>query len=233
MANQLGLSRSGNAASNGAGAGSTRTEFTKIENISIGEAEMVQQPFTILHIDLGTAGKGNAVRRPIAGILGLEFFERFVVTLDYRTNSITLQPSAGFKYHGAGAAVPIHFTSDMPIASATLNGHPGQFDIDTGNNTDLIIFRTWAIGSGVVNRKVNTEEMKSTSIGGALTLAHAQAQAFKIAGVNLGSIKLLLSSDSSGSLSARAEAGNAGDSILSRFKRVTFDYRGEHMYLEK
>jgi hypothetical protein len=42
---------------------------------------------------------------------------------------------------------------------------------------------------------------------------------------------VLLAGDNMGGLSSRAEAGNIGESVLSRY-RVTFDYRHERMWLD-
>jgi hypothetical protein len=60
----------------------------------------------------------------------------------------------------------------------------------------------------------------------------AGAKSFQIGGQEVGAIRIMLASDNAGSLSARSEAGNIGDSILSHFT-VTFDYRAEIMCLQR
>jgi hypothetical protein len=119
----------------------------------------------------------------------------------------------------------------MPLVAATLGGHAGWFGVDTGNNTDLIVFHKWAESNGLAAAYSNGQKMEGGSVGGNLDFVKAKAKDFRIGTRELGSTNILLSSENAGSLSARSEAGNFGNSILSRFK-VTFDYRSETMYLE-
>lgn len=230
MARQLGLRTAGKGFSTGAGAGSTATEFTKVKTVMIGPAVMSAQPFTVLHLNLGMARNGQR-EQPIAGILGLELFERFAVTIDYKNRAVTLRSLPQSTYAATGVKVPLCFTSDMPLARATLDEHSGWFGVDTGNNTDLIVFQHWAESNGLAAGYQTGQKIDSSSVGGNMELRVARAKSFQIGGKELGSINILLASEDTGSLSARFEAGNLGNSILSRF-RVTFDYRSEAMYLE-
>jgi hypothetical protein len=230
MVQQLGLTTAGKGFSTGAGAGTTPTEFTKVKTLAIGAAVLSEQPFTVLHIDLGMAHDGQR-HLPIAGILGLELFERLAITVDYKSRSVTLQPLSRFAYAGPGKRVPICFTSDMPLVTATLDGHAGSFGVDTGNNVDLIVFRVWAASNGLAANYSDGQKMDSTSVGGNLEMSKARAKSFHFGGRELGPIGILLAPENGGSLSARSEAGNFGNAILSHFK-VTFDYRSSAMYLE-
>jgi predicted aspartyl protease len=230
MTHRLGLKAAGQGFSTGAGAGTTPTEFTTVSSLSMGGTTVIRQPFTILHIDLGTAEeKGKRV--PIAGILGLEIFERFAVTMDYKAEKVTLRPADRYLHQGRGVAVPLVFTSDMPLCEAKIDGHSGVFGIDTGNNTDVIIFHAWAVANGIGQGSSN-DEMNGSSVGGELKLGKGRIQRFTIGGFELGATDALFSSDTSGSLSARSEGGNLGNSILSRFV-VTFNFRSGTMYLDQ
>jgi Aspartyl protease len=230
MVRQLGLTTAGKGFSTGAGAGSTATEFTKVKTVAIGAAVLSAQPFTVLHLDLGMTRDGQR-QLPIAGILGLELFERLAITMDYKDRSVTLQPLSRFTHVGAGKPVPIRFTSDMPLVAATLDDHAGWFGVDTGNNVNLIVFRRWAESNGLAAGYSTDQKIDSSSVGGSLELHTARAKSFQIGGRELGPLSIMLAPDDAGSLSARSEAGNFGNSILSHFN-VTFDYRSETMYLE-
>jgi len=230
MARRIGLPAIGKGFSTGAGAGSSPTEFTSVSTLSIGEAEMRKQPFTILHINLGTTAAAKGKRAPIAGILGLEVFERFAITMDYKAQTVTLRPVDPFEYHGTGTGVPLRFTSDMPLCAASIEGHLGVFGIDTGNNTEVIVYHPWAVENGLGPHQ-HASGMEGDSVGGGLKLARGHIQKFVIGGFDLGALDVLFSSDTSGSLSARAEAGNVGNSILSGFT-VTFAFQLGTMYLE-
>ena len=117
----------------------------------------------------------------------------------------------------------------MPLCAANIDGHSGVFGIDTGNNTDAIIFHTWAVANGIGQGSSN-DNMSGSSVGGELKLGKGRIQRFTIGGFELGMMDVLFSSDTSGSLSARSEAGNLGNSILSRFV-VTFNFQiGEDVF---
>jgi hypothetical protein len=72
LAQTLGLKIIGSGKSYGSGGGSTPTRFTTIEKLEIGDARIVNQPFTVLYLDLGRTQGAGGSSVPIAGILGLE-----------------------------------------------------------------------------------------------------------------------------------------------------------------
>jgi len=69
----------------------TQTRFAAVHSLRIGGATIAHQPFTVLYIDLGHTRDTQGAIVPIAGILGLEVFERFTVSLDFRTQTVTLR----------------------------------------------------------------------------------------------------------------------------------------------
>jgi len=224
-----GLIAVGNGFSTGAGTGTTKTQFTKVKTVSVGGATISNQPFLILDIDLGMA-MGDGKPQPIAGILGLELFERFAITIDYRGRKLTLHARSNLSCRGQ--VIPIRFTSDMPLASAALDGRSGMFGIDTGNNGDLIVFRPWAESNHLAAVYEPGKAIDAGSVGGAVEFTKANAKSFQFGGQDLGEIRILLAPRNAGSLSANSEAGNIGNSILSGFT-VTFDYRAGIMCLQR
>ena len=124
--------------------------------------------------------------------------------------------------------MPIRVTSDMPVATAALDIHSGWFDVDTGNNVDLIVFRNWALSNGLAAWHEKGGRIEGNGAGGAVVMQMAGTGSFRIADKTLDKLRILIPSDHAGSLSARWEAGNFGNSVLSHFK-VTFNYRSEVM----
>ena len=230
MCRHLGLRPIGDGFSTGAGSGTTKTQFTSVQTVSLGGAVLTKQPFTVLYLDLGMV-MNDGMQQPIAGILGLELLERFAITMNYKARMVTLQPSSHFACHGNALQVPFRFTSDMPIGSATLDGHEGLFGIDTGNNVDLIVFRRWAVSNRLADEYAKGSVMDSTSVGGNIAFTRAHAKSFQIAGHDLGATEVLLGPETEGHPSARSEAGSFGNSVLSHFT-VTFDYLSEIMCLQ-
>lgn len=229
-AHALKLHTIGAGISTGAGASTTATEFASVETLTLGAAIFSAQPFTVLHLDLGSIREGKQTK-PIAGILGLEIFERCAVTIDYAAQRVTLAPLAQFASADKVRATPLRFTDDMPLAPATLDGHPGWFGVDTGNNQKLIVFQRWAESNGIASSLTTGASVGGTSVGGTIDLRLGRAGVFVLGPSVLTNVDILFPGENAGSLSARFEAGNFGNAILSRF-RVTFDYRDELMILE-
>jgi hypothetical protein len=224
----LGLPLHGAGFSLGAGEGSTPTRFTRVASVGLGEAEMRHQPFMVLQLDLGQAM--DSANRPtaIAGVIGLELFERFTVTLDYAAGRLSLRlpgPDAI-----AGGA-PIRFTSDLPLVEASIDGRNGWFGLDTGNSTDVILYKAWVEANGLPSWFEVTVDSAGNGVGGALMFRKGRAGAISLAGATLPAPPILFAGDHMGSLSSRAEAGNIGESVLSHYV-VTFDYAHETVRLD-
>ncbi len=226
----LGLRLVGVGQSYGAGAGSTRTRFTTVRSITIGGATIARQPLTVLYIDLGQTRNTQGHLVPVAGILGLEVFERFTVTLDFDRKRVTFRRPSTLRR--LGKAVQLRFTSDMPLATAAADGASGDFGVDTGNNTKLILFSPWLRSRRVTVHVTRSSMMSGSSVGGTMALQPAHVDRFTLGGTSLNSAPALISTMTSGSLSSRDEAGNIGLDILERFRRVIFDYAHSGMAVD-
>jgi hypothetical protein len=225
---RLGLQARGSGASHGAGAGVTETRYARADHVDIGDARLADVPFVVL--DLGYPTVERAQDAPVAGLLGLEVFERFAVSLDYDESRATLTPFDTFIPHAGAVAVPIEFTDDMPLARAAADGREGFFGIDTGNSGDMLVFGAWARDAGLRDRYRAGIEMVSTGVGGTSVNYLARTRSFAIGGIALPGVLARLAEDAAGAFAARAEAGNVGQSVLSRFN-VAFDYRRHAMLL--
>jgi len=228
-AEALGLSRVGHGFSLGAGAGSTTTEYARVGRVRIGAAELSDQPFVVLGLNLGRGTGRDGTAQPIAGIIGLELFERFAATLDYGRGELRLCP---FSAAAAPGGAPLRFSDDMPLVEGAVNGLPAWFDLDTGNNGDAILFKAWVAAHGPAAglAPAAVGPITGTGVGGEVSFQRSRARALSLGGVDVGETGVLLAGDGMGSLSARFEAGNVGQSVLSRFT-VSFDYSRERFWL--
>jgi len=229
MAARLGLKSIGHGVSRGAGEGSTPIQYTHVDKLSIGEAEISDQPFLVLPFEYFVTERGR--KEPVAGLIGLELFERFAARLDYAAHEITLSPLGGFTYVGGGTTVPIRFTDDIPLVAARFDGHPGVFGIDSGNGGDVVIFSPWAVPIGLAAQFKTGIPLVSFGVGGQSVNYAARKNDLDLGGQVLKNIVARLAEDKAGAFASQSEAGNIGQSILSRFA-VTFDYRHQIMALE-
>ena len=110
LAKRLGLVTHGEKRATGAGTGTVVVTFT--DNVTY---ELAGLHFTIPQsyvIDLST--QPAIVGREIAGILGYDFFARYVVAVDYEAAVMTLFSPADFSYTGTGTVIPFTLTKKTP-----------------------------------------------------------------------------------------------------------------------
>jgi hypothetical protein len=189
---------------------------------------MSDQPFVVLQLDLGQAADAQGRPAPISGIIGLELFERFTVSLDYAGGRLALSAPAP---QAEASGAPIRFTSDMPLAQASVDGRAGWFGLDTGNNTDVILYRAWVAAKGLPAWFEVSADVAGAGVGGPVAFRRGRAGALSLAGAEVKGVPVLLPAENMGGLSSTSEAGNIGESVLSHY-RVTFDYAHERVRLD-
>jgi len=74
----------------------------------------------------------------IGGVLGLEWFVRMPVRIDYARSRITLYDPAQFK-GASGTKVAVAKRGRLPQVSGTIDGIAGMFEIDTGSRGSLTL----------------------------------------------------------------------------------------------
>lgn len=218
-AKALGLAGTGAGVSGGAGAGTLPEQYTRVERVDIGAATLRDQSFIIVPLQYNTVERG--AKPPLAGILGVELFERFAAELNYRAQTLTLRPLQDAPL-GHGVPVAITFTDDQPIFSAKINGVTGDNGLDTGNSGSLVVQGRWARGNGLA--KQMRQGILTAGFGaGGMSKNWASRADLEVAGKAFRHIIARYSEDRKGAFSSRTEAGNIGNEIYENFT-LSFDY---------
>lgn len=230
-ASTLRLSGSGGGESGGSGAGTISTQYTRVRSIRIGNAELLDQPMLIIPYPYSFYERGK--RAPLAGIIGLEFFERFATQIDYGNRRLTFAPLTTYRHARSGTAVPFTFERDpdMPMVDAAADAHTGLFGVDTGNAGNLILFGRFLTQTGLLAQYTAGQKIVGQGTGGSNTGALQTLHAFEIGGHTLRDISATFTQMKSGSFAAWSQAGNLGLTVLSRFL-PTFDYDAQMLYLD-
>lgn len=214
----------GAGASGGSGEGTMPLQFAQVDRLDIGGMTLRNQSFTVIPLPVDTTERG--ARPPLAGILGLELFERFAMRLDYRNKMLTFQPLSAYKHRGAGIAVPIFFSDDQPLFNGKIANAAGQIALDTGNSGSLIVQGAWADGRGLEAQMKSGFPSLGYGMGGASQSWSSRVD-FEVAGSQFRGVVAHYSKDQKGAFSSITEAGNVGNDILAGFT-LEFDYgRGE------
>lgn len=229
-AQKLGLKSVGKGVGFGSGPGSMSTAYTRVDHLRLGEADLGAQTFLVMPYPYSLCQRGT--EEPLAGLLGLEIFERFAVTLDYDHGRATFEPfdHGAAPAAGEGRAIPLRFTDDMPLIEAKVEGQPGTFGVDTGNGAYTLVFPQWAERVGLAARYEKGLAVPTGGVGGTYTAHVLHAGSLELGGAKVTDPLVMLTRADAGATGNPSEAGNIGQDILSRFN-VRFDYRRRAMYL--
>lgn len=228
-AQMLGVHAYGSGVSGGAGAGTIALRYARVQRMRIGDAELLDQPMLVIPYPYDFYERGRRV--PLAGILGLEWFERYAMRIDYVGKRLTLAPLSTFSYRGQATRVPIRFQEDMPLANALADGHAGDFGVDTGNAGLLTLYGDFLRRTGLLAAYAPGYAVRAQGTGGANTGTVQTLKDFSIGGHQIPNITADFTQMKSGSFASWTEAGDLGLSVLSRFTS-TFDYADETLHLE-
>ena len=176
----------------------------------------------------------NAMGHKMDGILGYEFFRRYVVEVDYENLLVGVYEPAGFEYRGGGESLPLTFELNHPYvrAKVAMPGREpveGKFVLDTGSNFPLILLDSFVREKRLAESPSKTLKATGRGVGG-----EVQMPVGRTGRLLLGSYSLenpVTSFPQSGWFAREGAAGNIGGAILRRFK-VTFDYSRGRIFLE-
>lgn len=229
-ARTLGLHGAGAGVSGGSGAHTVALQYASADSLRIGQARLRNQRFLVIPYPFSFYERGR--KPPLAGILGLEIFERFAVRIDYGRKKLTLTPLQRYVHSGSGVAVPIAFQEDLPLTRATADGRAGLFGLDTGNAGTVILFGDFLKRTGLERAYPKGVTAEGHGTGGADVGRIVGLRSFAFAGRTFTNVPTFLTHMRSGSFSSWTEAGNFGYEVLARFV-PTFDYANDTLYLDR
>ena len=227
-ASALGLQAVGAGQSGGSGPGTVTEQYARVARMDIGALTMRDQPFAVIPLSFDTIERG--ARPPLAGILGLELFERFAMRLDYRSRTLTFEPLSAHRHRGGGTAVPIFFSDDEPLLVAKINGLAGDVGLDTGNSGALIVQGRWADAHGLGEQMMRGFPSLGFGMGGASSAWSSRVD-FEIAGRVIPQVVARYIADTKGAFSSRTESGNVGNEVMQNFT-LEFDYGRGQIWFE-
>ena len=226
-AGRLGLQTEGELSGLAVG-GSTQVTLVQVAVIDVGGVQLENQV-------LGVAEFADDMERqmgvPVVGLLGYDFFSRFVVTLDFDAEQAIVQDANSWVPPETGALMPLTFIDQQPALQATLDGDlAGLWRLDTG--ADSLAIHGPAVGAWDLEQRHGPgRELVVMGMGGETRACIVRARSFALGPYVVEAPLLMLVGDEQGVLSARAIVGNLGNSVLDRFK-VTVDFGGERIHLQ-
>src|SRR5215471_6741161 len=168
------------------------------------------------------------------GILGADFFRRFVVNIDVSARVIRLCEPDAFTYTGQGEIIPLQFKRDTPIVEASIvtsrnETISARFEIDTGCDDFLCLGHDFVSANRLLDQGKTAPQGARRGIGGSIPIQHGTLEELE-----LGSLIIKKPSTNfflEGSPAGKGQAGHIGLGVLQRF-RIIFDYSRKQMILE-
>ena len=175
--------------------------------------------------------------RYVHGIIGSDLFFRFVVEIDYATQTVVLHDRRKYEPDPEAIAIPIVIRQNLPYIDARLRISDkmeikGAFLVDTGSSTTVTLNAPFVKQHNLEDSIADLKSSMSIGIGGELNTLSGKTERMSIGPVSLMNVPVDLSFSETGDVSSAERAGLIGYGILNRF-RVTFDYTNLTMYLEK
>jgi hypothetical protein len=211
-AEKLQLTGAGEGLIHGAGTGAVKVKY--LDSLVYGLAGTSTLVGRSDIVNLAGAVPGQKVD----GLLGYEFFLKYVVEIDYPKRVLRLFQPENYRYMGRGSVVPLIFHKKLVyfMGQIKLSGQPyvkKEYLIDTGSS-DVIDDETIKESQG--NKK---EVLGGVGLGQQFTIIEAKVEEFKIGKLSLKN------------LDGVSGGYKIGSGLLSRY-RVTFDYSRSRMIVE-
>lgn len=173
----------------------------------------------------------------VHGIIGYEFFNHFVVMIDYDRNLITVYDPEVFRPRRKHTAIPIEIDQGRPYISATIAQYNGtvidtKLLLDSGASHGVLLETDTEPDIFLPDKRLKT--VIGWGLGGELSgflgrINHLRLDKFEFRDV-LVSFAEDYSSEEISQLTGRN--GSIGGDLLSRFT-ITFDYNAGMLYLRK
>jgi hypothetical protein len=226
-AKALGVEAKGNLSSTGGGDNIATSGEAMVKSLTVGGATITDQPVTT--VDTAPAGTEGANEK---GMIGYEFFARFITRFDYGKHTITFLDKKYFDPKTAGIPVPMRLYHQFPEILGSYDGVPGRFGIDTGSRMPLLLNKVWAAKNGLPKPGTKTIEAQTGwGVGGPTHSVVFRGGTLKLGNVTIEHPLTMVSTDKGGAGAVESFPSNVGGGVLKRFA-VTFDYDNSTMYLK-
>lgn len=225
-AKQLGIKAAGSQTASGAGNNTAESGLARVDTIRVGAATLSEQPVSVLQFSNAAEGVDEQ------GMIGHEFFARFVTRIDYGKRLLTFIDKRRFDPKEAGTPVHFRFFGQFPEVLGSYDGIAGRFGIDTGSRSTLSLTRPFAAQKHLRERESHgIEALTGWGVGGPSHAYVFRGHELVLDSVKIASPLTEFSIDKGGAGGVDAFPNNIGGGLLKRFV-VTLDYDHELIYLK-
>ena len=201
------------------------------------EIQLCGKPFTeaiVMVYPLGFLPK--AVKRRVDGIIGIELFRRFVVVIDYRTQTLQLIEPDHFVYAGPGEPVPVSYNRRLAIVAGSVSPFGGppipvKLMVDSGGSAVNADFsKAFGETTGLLPGMQEVRDSKVTIFRGDAASKTGKVQALRIGNLSVSGPEVQILDYQT--TDPKVMDGTLGSGFLKQFK-VIFDLPHDRIIFER
>ncbi|HEY3675246.1 MAG TPA: alpha/beta fold hydrolase, partial [Candidatus Tumulicola sp.] len=202
----------------GAGAGKMTIETTTISGVRVGNTRFA--PADALVLDLSRIQHGIGLSH-FDGVIGYEQLQRYHVLVDMDRQRIAFSSTPIAAPPGA-TQTPFAQIDNFLRIPATVDGVHGTFVVDTGDRSQLTLFRHFADANGFAHFTTVSNALTGFGVGGPV-YADMLRTTLQTLGVMANDIVTRIPLAHTGAFATAPEAGSIGNGFLERFN-IVYDY---------
>ncbi len=223
-ADELHLPKVGLEAVVGVG-GTVQEPFRTANTFELGPATI--NKVTFVEIDLRQLSDVFKVK--LSGIVGFDFFRRFIVRMNLAKPSVEVFEPTSFKL-STGSWTKLLFSTGNPAVLASFEGgHQAWFRLDTGANGS-VTFHSPAVEQFHLLQGRETTDASMAGVGGSTEAKFGKLAWFELGGKRFEKVDATFSLAKTGAFADRYLAGNIGQDLMEPFV-VVFDFGGSRVAL--
>lgn len=230
LARKAGLKAEASGEASGVGEHTIPSQSTHVRTLSFGPVRLENLDADIL----STADSSNVFGRiPVDGYFGLEVFQKYVVQHDYLNRELTIYDPATYSYNGPGESFPFQRNGIIPVIHASFDGIEGEFGVDTGARSALILYGPFVTEHQLVEKyQPKIQGVSGWGIGGPVRSYMVRSHSLRFGSFELRHLIARLSLNKAGATARSGKAGLIGPDVLKQFT-FTCDYRRGRLIFEK
>jgi predicted aspartyl protease len=166
----------------------------------------------------------------IDGVLGYPFLASAEVRIDPQRKTMIIGRPGSLPVDGDRIAVDTD--RELPEIDGVVNHVPTRLLVDTGNNTELLLFKAFVDGHQNVVSLANARSVPNFGVGGSTTAVGVTVDELQLGSDRLYNRVANVILASSGAFADKNDGGNVGFGTLKNFV-ITFDVANREMYLQR
>ena len=232
IADSINLDLRGGIEGRGSGEESVQVALASGVDVAVQGVQIFDQTLASIPIDNFAPFEG----RHMDGIIGSDFFSRFVVNIDYENLTLNVFDPSEYSYSGAGESFPIIFVENNPMFDAEFEidnrTYGGKIMIDTGASSSFGISKPFSDANDLLGGGLEVIPVPfAMGVGGESRSLLGRLDAFRIGSFVLPNVIAGFSQAEAGAGANPNRVGVLGGEILRRFN-ATFIYPQQLLILE-